>query len=142
MSTNASNEANKTAARRLYEEVINQGRLDVLDEIVAEDGHDRAGAGRWATGREGFRQHITWLRETIGEATTTVTDLIAEADRVVVFWRLDGIHRGTLFGAPATGRPVSGDSISWLTFHNGQIVEYGVLPDRQQFLRQIEQSPA
>jgi predicted ester cyclase len=137
VTTNVNTSANKAAARRLYEEVVNQGRLEVLDELVAEDGLDRPGAGRWAAGREGFRQHVIWLRETVGEATTTVTDLIAEGDRVVVFWRLEGTHRGTLFGATATGRRVSGDSISWLTFHNGLIVEYGVLPDRQQFLRDL-----
>jgi steroid delta-isomerase-like uncharacterized protein len=134
--------SNKAVARRFYEEVINAGRTDVLDEIVAEDAVDHAGAGRWTPGRAGFLQHVTWLRETLGEVATTVTGLVAEDDRVVVFWSMTGVHRGELFGVPATGRRVGGDSISWLTIRDGRIVEYSVLPDRQQFLRQLGGAPA
>jgi predicted ester cyclase len=130
---------NKTVARRLYEEVINRGRLDVLDDIVAEHGRDRAGGERWSAGREGFVQHITWLRQAVENAHVTVTELIAEGDRVVVYWRLEGVHRGELFGVPATGRPIDGDSISTVTVRDGRIVDYAVLPDRQQFIRQLTQ---
>ncbi|WP_239335531.1 ester cyclase [Frankia sp. CiP3] len=131
-------ESNKAAARRLYEEVVNNGRLELLDDLIDSDADDetRARAG-WSAGRDGFRQHVVWLREAVGDLKTTVTDLVAEDDRVVVFWRIEGIHKGDVFGVPATGRPIDGTSISWITFHDGRIVSYDVLPDRLTILRQI-----
>lgn len=89
------------------------------------------------SGTTGYQRDRTGKPGGWASANKAAARRLAEGDRVVVFWRLEGTHRGTLFGAAAIGRQVSGDSISWLTFHNGLIVEYGVLPDRQQFLRDL-----
>ncbi|CCH32013.1 ester cyclase [Actinosynnema sp. NPDC047251] len=127
-------EVNKEVARRYYEEFVNQRRLDVVDEIIAEDAVDEAAGGQ---GRDGFRQHATWLWETVEDVRTTITELVAEDDRVVVYWRMDGVHRGNMFGVPGTGRRFVGHSVSHLTFRDGQVVRYRVLPDRLGILQQV-----
>jgi steroid delta-isomerase-like uncharacterized protein len=137
MSTQIVAERNKAVVRQLYEEVLNNRRVDLLAELVAEDGEDCRGGNHWVPGREGFRQHVEWLHRAVGDARVTVTDLVAEDDRVIAFWRLEGVQLGELFGAPATGKRFRGDSISWLTLRDGRIVGYGVLPDRDQFRRQL-----
>ncbi|GAA3846357.1 ester cyclase [Saccharothrix violaceirubra] len=129
-------EVNKEVARRYYEEFVNKRRLDLVDEIIAEDAVDEA-AGIGGAGREAFRQHATWLWETVEDVQTTITDLIAEGDRVVVYWRMDGIHRGTMFGVPGTGRRFIGHSVSLITFRDGQVVRYSVLPDRLGIIQQV-----
>ncbi|KJE19784.1 putative ester cyclase [Frankia torreyi] len=131
-------EANKEIARRLYEEVVNYGKAELLETFVADDGDDatRQHAG-WSIGRAGFREHLEWLRSAVPDVRTTVTDLVAEDDRVVVYWRIEGTHQGELFGAPATGKPIDATSISLITFRDGQIVNYTVLPDRLTILRQV-----
>lgn len=136
--TETGTEANKEVARRLYEELITLRRPELLEEIIAEDAVDETvppGAG--PGGREDFRNHIQGVWETVEDVKATVTDLIAEGDRVVVFWRIEGVHRAPLFGAPASGRHFIGNSVSRITFKDGKIVRYNVLPDRLGILQQI-----
>jgi steroid delta-isomerase-like uncharacterized protein len=131
-------EINKTVAHRFYEDFINERRVDVLEEIVAEDAIDETLAFSGGSGdREDFRQHILWLWESVQDVKATVTDLVAEGDRVVVYWRIEGIHRGTVFGVPGTGKAFTGNSISTITFRDGKIVRYTVLPDRLGIIKQF-----
>ncbi|MCT9935294.1 ester cyclase [Planotetraspora sp. A-T 1434] len=92
-------ETNREVARRFYEEAVTQGRLEVLDEIIADDATDGAGPAGGAGGRDGFVQHITWLRSAVEGVTATVTDTVAEGDRVVVYWTIEGVQRGNVFGS-------------------------------------------
>jgi steroid delta-isomerase-like uncharacterized protein len=128
-------EVNKAVARRLYEEAITGQRPEVLEEIVAADAIDETGA---MTGREGFYRHLRRISETVDNVRATVTDLVAEEDRVVVFWQMEGVQRGPLFGVSASGRPFSVRSISWITFRDGQIIRYNVLADRLGIIQQLD----
>jgi steroid delta-isomerase-like uncharacterized protein len=129
-------ETNKAVARRLYEEVITLRRPEVLAEIVADDAVDEV-VGNGSGGRADFAAHVQGVWDTVEDVRATVTDLVAEGDRVVVFWRIEGVQRAPLFGAPASGRHFVGDSISTITFRDGRIVRYTVLPDRLGILRQL-----
>jgi predicted ester cyclase len=128
-------EVNKAVARRLYDEAITQQHPEVLEEIVAADAIDETSA---TTGREGFYRHLRWINDTVDNVRATVTDLLAEGDRVVVFWQMEGVQRGPLFGVPPSGRPFTGRSISWITFRDGRIVQYNVLADRLGIIQQLD----
>ncbi|MFC6084172.1 ester cyclase [Sphaerisporangium aureirubrum] len=128
-------EKNKETARRLYEELITLRRPELLEELIAEDAVDET--IRSGGGREDFREHIENVWATVEGVKATVTDLVAEDDRVVVFWRIEGVQRKPLFGVPASGRHFTGHSISTITFRDGKIVRYNVLPDRLGILQQI-----
>lgn len=132
-------EVNKEVARRYFEQFVNERRLDVLEEIVAEDAVDETRAFSGGSGsREDFRQHALWLWESVQDVKATITDLVAEGDRVVVYWRIEGIHRGTVFGVPGSGRAFTGNSISTITIQDGRVVRYTVLPDRLGIIKQLE----
>jgi steroid delta-isomerase-like uncharacterized protein len=136
-------EANKDIARRYFEEFVNERRLDVLEEIVAADAVDETRAYSGGSGdRDDFRQHALWLWESVQDVKATITDLIAEGDRVVVYWRIEGIHQGTIFGVPGTGKAFTGNSISTITVQDGKVVRYTVLPDRLGIIKQIGGTPA
>ncbi|WP_019071751.1 ester cyclase [Streptomyces hokutonensis] len=125
-------ERNKSVARRYFEEFVDGRRLDVLDEIVAADAADETRVGAGGTGT---REHAEWLWENVEDVH--VSDLLAEGDRVIVFWTIEGLHTGNIFGVPATGKPFTGQSISWLTVREGRIVRYNVLPDRLGIIQQL-----
>ncbi|MCK9896236.1 ester cyclase [Frankia sp. AgB32] len=131
-------EANKETARRLYEDVVNHGRVELLETFIADDGDDATrGRHGWSSGRDGFRQHVDWLRASVPDVRTTVTNLVAEGNQVVVFWRIQGTQHGELFGVAPTGRSIDANSISLVTFRDGQVVNYSVLPDRLAILHQL-----
>ncbi len=79
-------EGNKALVRRFIEELWGQGDLAVADALLsAEDAAVyKAWVGRVRTG-------LTDLR-------AMVEELVAEDDRVVVFWTWEGTHSGVLTG--------------------------------------------
>ena len=78
-------EANKAIVRRFYEEVENQGNLDLIDELIDQKFRDVYNSSAFgpAEGREGIRQLVMRLRER-PDFHITIEDLIAEEDKVVM----------------------------------------------------------
>lgn len=54
----------------------------------------------------------------------TVLDQVVEGDKVVTRWSFTGVHTGTVFGIPASGRQVTLSGISIDRVRHGQSVEH------------------
>lgn len=111
--------------RRYLTEVVAQGKLDVLEEIAAEDVIDHtAVAAGWGHGRAGLVRHVTYFRRVVEDLEVDVERLIASDDEVVGIWRVRGTHVGELFGVPATGRTLDYVNASIFRVEDGRIVDY------------------
>jgi predicted ester cyclase len=115
----------KAIVRRFFEEVINQGRIDVADELFAPNFSGHGLAGRGATGPEGPKRAAREWRAAFPDIHFTVNDLIAEGERVVVHVTLSGTHHGTFMGVAPTGRRVTADGVELARLAEGRIVEEG-----------------
>jgi len=91
-------EANKAVRRRLYEEVWNQGNLDVIDEIYAPE-HTYGIYGS----AEGFKQYVMITRAAFPDLHITINDEIAQGDLVATRVTAAGTHTGEFMGIPPTG---------------------------------------
>ena len=111
----------KTVARRWFEEVWNQRRDKVIDELMA---HDSIGhlEDRDARGPADFRTNFAALAGAMPDLKVTIEDIVAEHERVAVRWHIAATHTGHAVGAP-TGNPIDMRGTTWLTVRNGQIVE-------------------
>jgi len=96
-------EKNKAIARRVFEEVWNQGKLDVIDEIFATDYifHDPVAGD--VRGPEGLKKYVSMHRTAFPDLKFTIEDEVAEGDKVVTRWTFTGTHKGELMGIPPTG---------------------------------------
>ncbi|MDY0815668.1 ester cyclase [Kitasatospora purpeofusca] len=131
-------EANKALVERYYHELVTGQRVELLEELVAADAADETRVGPGGSGtRADFEEHLRWLWQNVRDVKATVEDLVAEGDRVIAFWRIEGTHVGPIFGVPATGRSFVGHSISWLTVRDNKVVRYNVLPDRLGIVQQL-----
>ena len=131
-------EANKAIIRRLFAEVFNQGDVDVLDEIVAEDvlGHDATSAEP-KRGRASVKQVAILFRTAFPDAQYPLADLIAEDDRVVARWGLQGIHQAEFMGVAPTQRAVNVNGIIIYRLAQGKIIEYWGNFDTLGLMRQM-----
>lgn len=115
-------EDNKAVVRRFYEEVFNQGREEVIDEIISPDyidyGHEPPGKGV-----EGAKQDYRGATSVFSNTHYTIDELIATGDRVIVRWTGTYVHSGAFEGIPATGKSVWLTGISMYRASNGQIQE-------------------
>ena len=74
-------EENKAIARRAFEEVWNQGKLDVIEEIFATDYVGHITGSPDFNGPEGYKELVTMYRTAFPDIQFTIEDHIAEGDR-------------------------------------------------------------
>jgi predicted ester cyclase len=137
-----STDHNKAIVHRYFEEALDKGHLDVLDEIVAIDCIiHRPETSEPIRGREAFKHTLERILQVYSEFTTTIYDLVAEEDRVAC--RLS--HRAVNCGEwtsrlgrhDVAGKPVSWLAIAIFRFRDGKIVEEWVSRDELGMLIQL-----
>jgi hypothetical protein len=117
---------NKAVVRRLVKEVLNGGRMAVIDELYALALAPEATA--W----------IAPFRASFPDVHMEVVALIAEDDRVVGRFTCSGTHLGEWLGYPPTGRRFEAiDEVSIYCLRNGRIVEAWALEDNLGRLEQL-----
>ena len=90
-------EANKALARRFYES-INAGRLEIIDEVVAENFVEHENFPGLEPNREGLRQMFGMMRKAFPDFRMTIEDMVAEGDRVFIRALMAGTHKGEFLG--------------------------------------------
>ena len=139
-----STEQNKAIARRFLEEVFGQGKLAVVDEIVAPDhvDHGPSTLPGMPTGPEGSKMVVTIYRNAFPDIHFTIDEQIAEGDKVVTRWTGRGTHKGELAGIPATGKSATVTGMGVDRIVNGKIVESWGIFDQFGMMQQLGVIPA
>lgn len=129
-------EQNKKVVGRVFDEVVNEGRLDVIPELYSAEVVDH---DPWPGSRDGIQgivDSIGSLREASPDLTVAVEDMSADGDYVVVHNTWKGTQTGKLLRLPPSGRPVSFKGIVLWRLEDGMIVERWGMLDTGGMLRQ------
>ena len=118
-------EPNKALSRRIFEEVWNQGRLHLIDDLVASNftDYDPSLPGGKVTGREGLKQVVQMYRTAFPDVHFTINDQIAEGDKVVTRWTATGTQKGALMSIAPTSKRSTVTGISIEHYKDGKAVE-------------------
>ena len=133
--------ANKALVRRFVEQVISQGNLAVVDELVAGD-YVYHGPGMQVGGPDGLKQLFTMLRAAFPDWQETLEDLIADGDKVVFRVTGHGTHQGEFMGLPPTGKRVTVAGIDLVRIEAGKLSEHWANFDQLGLLQQLGAIPA
>ncbi len=135
-------EENKALVRRWFEDLFNEGNLDVADEIVAQDhvAHDPV-LRDLPTGPEADKQVVNIYHGAFPDANITVEDQIAEGDEVATRWSGRGTHQGELMGVPASGNRVEVSGMTINRISEGKIAETWTNYDALGMMQQIGAIP-
>jgi predicted ester cyclase len=126
MSGASVSEGNKEVVRRLVDEVLNAGRMDVVDELYSP--RLARAAKRW----------IAPFRSSFPDVHMDVVDLIAEGDKVVGRFTCSGTHVGEWLGHAPTGRRFEAvDEVYIFRFSEGRIVHAWGIEDTLGRLEQL-----
>jgi ketosteroid isomerase-like protein len=109
--------------RRMFDEIINEGRLDVADELFAEDYVDHGPLGDLA-GRGSFKQLVAQWRGAVPDVHCEIDHVIVQGDLCAWLVRATGTHTGDGLGFPATGRRFETVSANIGRFRDGRAVEH------------------
>jgi steroid delta-isomerase-like uncharacterized protein len=132
---------NIATARRVLEDAFSEGRLEILDEVLAEDfvDHDPIMGDQ---DREAVKRTIAGYRDAFPDLHFTVDDAFAAGDKVVLRWTGVGTFEKEFMGQQPTGEkgdPVMGISID--RFDGEKIAESWVQWDTLTFLKDIGAMP-
>jgi steroid delta-isomerase-like uncharacterized protein len=117
-------DANKQVARRIVDEVFTEGRLELVDELVAQEfvGHDAA-LPEPTRGPDGLRQAAAGYRGGFPDLRITIDAQIAEGDLVTTRWSAVGTHTGDFWGLAPTGKQATVTGITIDRIVDGRLVE-------------------
>ena len=136
-------EENKALVRRFIEEVINEGNMATIDELVDPDwvDHDPSSPEE-IRGIEGAKQFYGDFRSAFPDIQVTIEEQVAEGDKVVTLWTFRGTHQGELGGMPASGNQVTVKGMSMDRISGGKFVETWDNYDALGMMQQIGAVPS
>lgn len=131
-------EENKALVRRYFEEVFNQGHVDLMDELLAPDYVNHGSIpGHPVQDREGIKQVEMASRAALPDIRYSMHRLMAEGDMVAYHWTAEATHQGELMGIPATGRRIAAQGMVFSRIRDGKIAEQWRIVDVFGLLQQL-----
>jgi steroid delta-isomerase-like uncharacterized protein len=117
-------EVNKATFRRYIEEVWNQGRLELADEIFDRYLAHQADGLTLQRGPEDVKRFVSEFRSAFPDFHISIDDQIAEGDKVVVHATIRGTHQREFRGMAPTGKEIEERGFSVFRFsEEGKVVE-------------------
>lgn len=118
---------NQVLLRRFYDEIFNQGHLDVAGELIASDFVDHIPRPMPGQPSEGAAA-VTWLasllRTAFPDLHVSLDEVLEVGDRLVARVTWSGRQTGQLLGADPTGKRIKVAGIDIIRFSDGKIVEH------------------
>ena len=136
-------EENKTLVRRFYEEVENQQKLEVVDELFDPNFRDvyNSASPFPVKGLEGVKQLAVGLKNAM-DLHLTIEDLIAEGDMVVARLSSHVTHKAPFMGVAPTGKHVDSQLVEIFRVANGKLIERWVFVDMLPMMRELGVLPS
>jgi steroid delta-isomerase-like uncharacterized protein len=107
---------------------VANGRLEVFDELVAEDARDIGGSTP-STGREAFKARASAVRRAFSNLEVEIDALVVEGDRIAWRWSMTGDHVGPFLGVAPTGRRVVIRGVNFQRIEGNRVQEHWTLID-------------
>jgi predicted ester cyclase len=127
----------RTVLRRLLGEVFEQGRTEVLRDVLAAGFVNHRTPFGVDGGAEGLEAIVLAVRAGFPDLTYTVEREIVEGDWVAQVAWAEGTHAGPIHGVPATGRRVRWRQVHVVRMEDGRIAEHWAVSDTASVWEQI-----
>ena len=128
---------NKELMQRFYDEVVNAGNLDVIDELLAEDFVEHEELEGLPPTREGVKQFFAGMRAAFPDVTFTPEHMVAEGDMVAARVTIRGTQHGDFMGVPASGRSVEFQAIDLVQFSDAAATAHWGVSDLMTMMVQL-----
>jgi len=135
-------EADKATIRRIPLEVINEGRIDVIDDVLTGDYREHMPVPGFTPDREGLKGFLRAMRSAFPDIRYTVLREIAEGDTVVQYVSVTGTMRGDFAGMKATGKSATWTEMHIVHMRDGLAAEHWGIVDMLTMLQELGLVPA
>ena len=132
----------KALMQRFYDEVVNAGNPDLIDELLDESFVEHEELPGFSNDREGVKQFFAMMLEAFDGLRIDVDAIYAEGDTAIARMTSRGNHTGEFMGIPASGRDVAVSVIDIIRFADGKGVEHWGIFDGASMMQQMGAMPA
>lgn len=132
----------KQLVHRFYEEVVNAGDLDKIDELVSADFVEHEEFPGISPDREGVKDFFRLLRGAFPDVRFTAEDVIHDGELVAARFTMTGTHQGEFMGVSPTGKQVTVSGIDIIRVSGDTCVEHWGQFDAMGLLQQLDALPA
>jgi predicted ester cyclase len=137
----AAEDSNTRTVLRVYEEVLNEGRLELLDELAWPDHIEHNPFPQQSQGVAGLKQRASMVRAAFNPRFI-IEHVITQGDKVAVMWTNHGTHVGAWFGFAPTGKHVATQGVDIHLLRDGRLAEHWDVVHIRDFLASVGVLPA
>jgi predicted ester cyclase len=131
-------ERNVAVVRRVYDEIINEGRLEVAAAVTTPTTQVHVPFAHPGHGTPGLQKIASGLRDGFPDIRVEVEDIFGVGDKVVARWKTTRqTHTGEYRGLPPTGKEVRITAIQIFRLENERIIEFWLEMDQLNAVRQM-----
>jgi steroid delta-isomerase-like uncharacterized protein len=134
---NAKVEKNIKMYSNTWDEIINAGNLDLINDTNFTDDITLVMSPENIVGIEGFKDYYSNFVTGFSDVEFTLVDVFGQGDKIVKHWHFKGIHSGDFFGIPATGKSVNVEGVTLVKMKDGKIAQEQDFMDNMIFLQQL-----
>ena len=135
-------EIDKQKLSRIPLEALNEGRIEVVDEVVSKDYVERADTPGFSPDREGLKGFIAAVRTAFPDLKYTVIKEISEGDTLVQYVTAPGTMKGAFGDMKPTGKHATWEEVHIVRIEGGLAVEHWGVLDQLGMLQQLGLAPA
>src|ERR1700745_3696864 len=115
-------ETNKRIMQR-FTEFINTDSEKLAAELISPNAVFHVpGRPEALRGPAGYLEIIGMMRGGFPDIQWTLEEMIAEGDKVAARFTMRGMHKGTFYGVPPTGKKIEVKAMNIYRFSNGKIL--------------------
>jgi len=131
-------EENKTIVLRFYQEVMNQGKVELLDEIMAADFRDH-GETLFGSpqGREVLKAGILGARSLLSDLTVQIHDILGDGELVGVRGTMRCTQQGPFLSVDPSGNELSWTGLAIFRVVDGKLTERWFNSDSLSIVQQL-----
>jgi steroid delta-isomerase-like uncharacterized protein len=138
MSTTAEAVGNKEVVLRWAEEVLNEGRVAIVDELMAGDFTWRMPFSREPLrGPQAMKEIVATFLGAFPDFAVDVKNVVAEGDKVALEYVASGTNDGEFLGESATGNSATWRVLHVFTLRDGRVIEDVTVLDRLSLFEQL-----
>ena len=114
-------QANERVVETFLHEVIDEHEGSATAGLVTSNVSWHGGTLGVVSGRANVTGLFTSIVTALPDLRSTIYDVVAQGDQVVVRQTLTGTQKGAIIGIPASGRTVTWNAVDLFVLHDGQI---------------------
>jgi predicted ester cyclase len=129
--------ANKAVYERMVNEIVNQGKFEVIPELFHPEYVDHAAPPGSPPGFAGIEAIFTMFRTGFPDVKFNIDQMVGEGSYVATLVHGEGTQTGEFVGIPPSNKHAVWRSVGFFRVEDGKIVEHWGIPDLLGLLIQI-----